>query len=378
MPLLTDAPAPRELQLLRDVAEGFSANRGAWPVWQYVLLCQSAADADGETVLRGLPRWQYSYRPVWTGSTDPPALEAPVHLTIHGMLHCEHPGVQDLMLAFVACVRIANERVREVVPLPDRVQALSIDGFDLTTEANLRAGTAVLPGQLCDVLKHEVPTWSGIKGEGDSFAWDLSQARLRPYRHIASGQDYLSVLEDLVGTSRYAAAGEPLPPAALPQALDRLDLVWQLTFSKKLLNVPRASLPVALTLPVSGVEEFHSRCSALADILDGLAPKTGAERGRDVFERMNARIRDKLAPGAGRAINAVRILRSATGVRDGQQHNRAQAKYEPARRALGLTGFGDDCTGAWEQMRQRVCEALDVIADELLTHLEASREQPDR
>jgi len=374
MPLLTDAPAPRELQLLRDVAEGFVANRGAWPVWQYVLRRHEDADVDAEAVLRGLPQWQYSYRSVWTGQLGSPELEAPVHLTIHGMVHCGHPGVQDLVSAFLACIHIADEHLRETVPLPDRVQPLSLNGAALAAAANLRASTGASARQLREVLRHEPMIGSGIRDEGDSFVWDLAHARLRRFRDVVDANGYLSTLEDLVGVSHISRAQEQLPAAALPQALDRLDLVWQLAFSKKLLSLPRAALPVALTLPVSGVEEFQSRCSALADLLDGLAPKTGAGRGGDVFERMNARLREKLAPGAGRALAAVRVLRSATGVRDGQQHNRAQAKYEPARRALGLTGFGDDYAGAWEHLRQRVFDALNVIADELLTHLEASRE----
>lgn len=377
MPHLTDEPAHRELRLLRDVAEGFAANRGAWPVWQYVSRRQDEAGVDGEAVLQGLPQWQYSYRSVWTGQMGAPDLETRVHLTIHGMVHCAESGVQDLVAAFLASIRIAGERLQEVAPEPGRVQSLSLDGRTLTEEANLRAGTGVSPGLLREVLRHEPLIWSGIRDVDDSFIWDLTHVRLRPFRDVADGAGYLSALAETVNVSHLGSLQEPLPSAALPQALDRLDLVWQLSFSKRLLNIPRASLPVVLSLPVSGVEEFDSRCSALADLLNCFTPECGARRQGGTFDRMKACLDTKLPAGTRRVSGAVDVLRAVTEVRNAQQHSASRAKYDSARRLLGLTGLGDDWAGTWEQLRRSVVGALDVIGDELLAHRDQSQEQGD-
>lgn len=371
MPLLTDVPAPRDLRLLQDVATGYG-EIGEWPIWQYVLLRQNLADADGEATLRGMPQWQFSYRSIWTGSQPPPEPATRVHLTVHGMVHCGNQNVDGHVAAFVAAIQLANEWYEDITPLPDQLQLLTVEGNKLTTAVNLRAGTALSAVQLREVLRHEPPTSSGIRDEGDSFVWDLTYVRLRAYRGITNVMDYLAQLEEQVGTNKFSIVRDPLPSLALPQALDRLDLVWRLVFDTRLLHINRALLPVSITLPVSGFEEFESRCSALAELLHCMAACTEGESKRGAFDRMSGRLSACLNGDATRALSAVEVLRAVRDVRNGQQHSATQPQYEQARRDLGLPGFNDDWSGAWEQVRRRVYDALMLIADELSAHLDAS------
>jgi len=137
--------------------------------------------------------------------------------------------------------------------------------------------------------------------------------RVRRYRDV---QDYLARLEEMVGFSQVTPPIDPLGPMALPDAFDHLDLAWRL-LTGDLVRVPRAAMAAKLTQPVARVEEFESRCSALADLLNALnMPKPAT------LHNLKARLGELLGDEAGRAQAAIDTSRAVVALRAGQ-HTRA-------------------------------------------------------
>jgi hypothetical protein len=115
-----------------------------------------------------------------------------------------------------------------------------------------------------------------------------------------------------------------------------------------------------LTQPVASVEEFESRCSALADLLNALnLPKPAT------LHNMKARIGELLGDEAGRAQAAVDTLRSVVALRAGQQHQGADTRAEEARVSLGLAAYVGNWEGAWNHLRAVTVQALDTIREEI-------------
>ena len=144
---------------------------------------------------------------------------------------------------------------------------------------------------------------------------------------------------------------------ALPDALDHLDLAWRLAVGEHLVRVPRAAMAAKLTQPVGSVEEFESRCSALADLLNAFnLPKPAT------LHNMKVKLGEILGDEAGRAQAAVDTLRSVVALRAGQQHQGADRRAEQARVALGLAPLTGDRQGSWNRLRLVTIRALDTIS----------------
>jgi hypothetical protein len=82
------------------------------------------------------------------------------------------------------------------------------------------------------------------------------------------------------------------------------------------------------------------------------------------LNNMKARLSGLLGDEAGRAHAAVDTLRLIFDLRAGQQHHAADTRAEQARTALGLTQFGNDWAGAWDDLRSTVVQALTTIREE--------------
>ena len=129
---------------------------------------------------------------------------------------------------------------------------------------------------------------------------------------------------------------------ALPDALDHLDLAWRLLTGEHLVRVPRAAMAAKLTQSVNSAEEFESRCSALADLLNALnLPKPAT------LHNMKVKLGELLGAEAGRAQAAVDALRSIVALRAGQQHQGADTRAEQARVNLGLAAYVGNWEGSW-------------------------------
>jgi hypothetical protein len=373
MPTLLERPSEEALRLLQRVATGYLDAGGQWPVWQWVRAGLDADGLDGEEVLRRLPAWQYNYQSVWAARSagQLPDLGDRVALTVHGLVHVSRMATDHMLNAFLAALAEVQEAQADSVSMPTEVVKIEVEGIDFTQRVNVRAGSNLAPGQLSFLLSREPATWSGVQERNGSFTWDLTRTRLRRYRGVKSGQEYLQVLEGLVGIPVVSAQVLPLSPLALPEAFDHLDLAWRLLTNQRLVRVPRALLAAKLTLPVASGDEFESRLSGLADLLAGLMLPAGElPPETKSLMRLRAEIQRLLNDQADTALRAVSTLQSIAGLRNSQQHQGSIARYDSDRAALGLERFGTDWPEVWEHLKAVTVNALTTLREEISTLLD--------
>jgi hypothetical protein len=367
MASLCDPLPDSALCLVRVTADGYVAAGNHWPCWQWVrqqLFTQDGLDA--EEILAGMPTWEHDYRPVRLGyrGRPVPKITDQVPLSIHGLAYvC--PAVlaaQQLVDAFLAALKTAVVMQRGMKPDPARTVELKVPGDDFTRTVNMAAGTELSTDQLFGLLSGEPATWLGVSQQNDGWTWDLTNARLTPYAHVQTIDDYLAQLDGQVALPRPASLPGYLPAMALPDAFDHLGLAWRIATSPHLFRIPRAAVPAKLTQPASSAEEFESRCSALCDMLKSF--NFPAEGGS--LNNMKARLAELLGEGtASRAHAAVDRLRLVFDLRAGQQHHGADTRAERAKTALGLAQFSSDWAAAWDHLRALVVQSLDTIREEI-------------
>ncbi len=237
--------------------------------------------------------------------------------------------------------------------------------------ARARAGYRGDAPRLHALVSGEPATWLGHTepGPGRSWSWDLTRLNLQPFAGITSGEQYLEQLQALVGLPLAAPpAGPALPPLALQDALDHLDLQWRLRTSSRLLRLRRSAAVGVLALPVTSRTELESGCAAFADVLDCLEPGGPAPKtpGAGSLTRLELRLDELLGERAGRARQAVAVLRRVVQVRVGQQHSGRDADKRAlaARTALGLPAAADPADD-WEQLRHAAVAALRILREEI-------------
>ena len=374
MPSLLDPPSDEALTLFRTVFNARAGTDGGWPVWQYVVLKLDAEGLDAYDVLRGLPTWGYNYRPVWIQDTGPgstPELEHEVHLTLHGLVHLGERAAEISIKAFLAAVAEAAQMQSDISPRAEQVVPVKVDGADFTDRIGHRLRLPVYSDQLFDLLQHEPATWGGLRSSDGTWTWDLTRARLRPYKNADTGNAYLEALEVLVGIPAFNAASRPLSPLELSDAFDHLDLAWRLHTGERLVHVPRASVVARLTQPVSSKDEFDSRCSALSDLLSCLTVPVGGDLDNDSkpLQRLEVALPAMTGDAGPGAVAAVGVLRRVAGVRASQQHTGSAGRYDRARTTLGLPRFGSDWASAWRQIQVVTIDALTTIREALVSTL---------
>lgn len=361
MPTLLDRPSNDALEMLRVIARGYGT-AGVWPCWQWVKQQLWLKDLDAEEILQGLPTWRHNYRSVRAGTNGQlPDNGDPVPLSVHGMAYIVLPGVQLLVRGFLAAINVAIVMQRGITPSPTQPVELKVPGEDFIRVVNGHAGSELRVDQLFGVLRGEPATWRGVTQNAGRESWDLTDVRLSRYAGTQDTQDYLARLEDTVGLIQVTPRAEPLGPMALPDAFDHLDLGWRLLTGEHLVRIPRAAMAARLSQPVASVEEFESRCSAVADVLNYLnLPKQGG-----TLRNMKAKLGELLGAEAGRAHAAVDTLRSVVALRADQQHQGADTRAEQARVGLGLTAYAGNWEGAWNHLRLVTVRALDTIREEI-------------
>lgn len=362
MPTLLDRPSDEALHLLRAIALGYGEAGGVWPCWQWVKQRLWADDLDAEEILQGLPTWRHNYRSVRAGShSQLPDNGDPVPLTVHGLANTVVPAVKPLLSGFLAAINMALVMQRGIRPSPSQPIELKVNGEDFIRPVNGQAGTDLNVDQLFGVLRGEPATWRGVNQNGGQWGWDLTDIRLSRYVGLRDVQDYLARLEETVGLPAVSPSPVILPPMALPDAMDHLDLAWRLATSEHLVRVPRAAMAAKLTQPAASAEEFESRCSALSDLLGSLnLPSQGG-----TLQNMKAKLGELLGENAGRAQAAVDTLRWAVALIVGQQHRGADIRAEQAKVALGLASYEGQWDGAWDHLRAVTVQALDTIREEI-------------
>lgn len=369
MPSLLEEPDPATTKLLNTVAAGYELlhsgvvglSGGTWPFWEWVRFQMEQDGFVAEDVYTRMPTWQHGYRflRAQRGTTYPDMTE-PVALTVAGMFYAHHPAMNSILAGFLTALRLAAQQQISARPLPNQLFAIDLPLAQFATTVSNVSGASLDAEELAAVLRGEPATWSGVNQNGGSWSWDLKHSRLRPYLRIINCEDYLIQLEKLIGISDNPVTSQPLPVMALPDALDHLDLAWRLVTREPLLHVQRLAAAAKLSQPAISAEEFESRCSALSEVLNGF--NLAADGGK--LNNMKTKLTELLGVHAGRARDAVDTLRDVIAIRAGQQHS-AVVRAERARSSLGLSAFGGDWAGQWEQVRGVTVQALNTIREEI-------------
>lgn len=198
MQSLLDRPSPDACKLAEIVVDGFNQT-GAWPIRQFVFGRLSEEGLDGEAVLQGLPRWGRNYELVTSLSSD----HSPVALTVYGMEYAP-PLRINLAAAFLAVFAESDEMLRNDPPRPDQMVSAAMDMGVFLEKVNMRARTTLSELQLREVLNHEPATSGGVVEAVSPWTnelvwtWDPNQARLGPFRRLATSKEYLAALQGLL------------------------------------------------------------------------------------------------------------------------------------------------------------------------------------
>jgi hypothetical protein len=249
--------------------------------------------------------------------------------------------------------------------------AHSLDAETLTTAANISGAVNLSPEQLGGVLQREPSTWHGYEdganGAGSRWRFDVTkQARLAPYAEVTNTEGYLLVLEQLVGHKPDPThSRQVLPPLAVPEALDHLDLTWRLaTGLPTLLSVSSAGIIASLTQPAFSRDEFASRCSSLVDVIKQFDIELSKKKQHklDALEETLAK-QDGIEMAAAR--NGLAVLRDIFEVRNGLQHTGPYAPAEIAEQRLGLRTWEGNWEVSWNIVRAAAVDGLNSVRSSL-------------
>jgi hypothetical protein len=165
-----------------------------------------------------------------------------------------------------------------------------------------------------------------------------------------------------------------MSPLALAEAFDFLDAQWRLVFGREhpLIRAGSLSEAAGIATPCTSKEQFESRMSDLADILDRLtvADELLAEADRaectGSMNRIASCIRARMAGDAqARALAAVDRLRKIRRVRVALQHSGAAAELPRALSALGLDNLPPDWPAVWRRIVALAHQALHDLRNEV-------------
>lgn len=376
--LLTDPLDEGAVAVLRLVRGAYQEPRGhtgeRWPTWQWVRWKADRQGLDAEAALRRLPTWQLHYRPYRAddlgGSLDP---QKTIELTVRGLAAI---GDTELVPVFLAALAVAAEHQADVEPDPHEPRSLRMSGDLLTNRVEKRSGRRPLqPSVLRSLLLREPPTWSS-HDPCPRWEWDLTHAPLWRFRGVETAEDYLERLDAVIGIRPPATAATPVPALALVDALDHLDAEWTLRTGQRLLQPQRLARPAQLSQPVTSGAEFEAACSAFDDLLKQLRPRPVPATDKEGTLAQLVRHLGQLLPAdaAGRATDAVAVLREVNALRVGQQHSgtKPYQRQQQARRKLGLAEPFGDWHGDWQRIQHALLNALRTLRNEIAAAPSAS------
>ena len=372
---LLRAPLPSAAQRLVDLlAQTFLTYR-LWPTYDYVertLWSESVNAGSSLRVLMEERVVQGGYSLAWTseGRRYPVPLEAKVGLTVAGMSHSA--ALVPLAEASARVVRILADDEASLEPKPTAVVTDCTDMEMLTTWLKNAVGRDTvgryrlegLPELVVECLvDHEPALWGcwGSPTASGGRQVNLS-ARLRPYRHVESLDDYLAAIEAVLAPPVLLRPPAAPSPLSLPTALDFLDAVWRNTHDRSPLFGHRSHVSHArLALGCANADELEANLSAFAGVLERMAVP-GEEGG--TLARLEQHL-VSLGLRSERVESATKTLRSIVNLR-------AKAQHDPNSHAV-VRSYSDlhipyppvDAELTWNLIVERAVSALDALREEL-------------
>lgn len=371
-----------QLDLLEQIWEPCQAGFG-WPVWDYVLrklFRRRHPILEAGELLRSLPMVVVSHRLsgyglVWRSELSPlePSPDQRVGLTIAGLHALRHRDARAEALADAATAAIAalSDLERHLEPEVDREVTMKLDLAQYIPAWT--AATVVRPSDFLDILQKEWAPINLTRADGDRASVTL-RMYLAPYYRIERAEEYVRFVNRQVATRPRPIGTSPLMVA---QMLDYLSLTLEADAQwthGPLITRPNLRSAGIIALPASNDVEFRDRLSALAILFETLSVPTVDEsdeaRNQKPLVRLKAWLTARFAsdPIATETVhNAIEDLRAVVHLRVESQHTgtRPQKQAAAAKARLGLPAVITSWDEAWQIVRGRVVEALEVIGREL-------------
>ncbi|MGA8681065.1 MAG: hypothetical protein ABSB54_04945 [Acidimicrobiales bacterium] len=370
---LLGPPNSNQRQLLEVVAHGREIAEGhQWPFFQYVeQVLYEGGGLDATEVMLTCPRVtfgvaHYGWFRVATGSLSPRPDDR-VYLTVAGLVQLpEWAPKVEIFLRALACLVEAERSIRpsptEVVPTAIRSDEL-LAAFWRKHQMTLSVDTLEF---ILSQVDTEPSTWlcrlQRERPPSPHWVMTLSTG-LRRYAGVTAVEEYLDHLLDQISPPAPARVANP-SALALPEAIDYLNVVWELRSTGPLFgrahNVESAA---KLALGCDGSDEFDSRMCALCSII-GQAKFPGDKTDlADLQAYVTSKLASEAADRAGAAIEDLRALLHLRAAR--QNGGDAEAKGRRAMRRLGIVLPTAEWGSTWEIVRGRCIAALNALREEI-------------
>lgn len=359
-----DALLPEETALLQTIFEGFTRAGRQWPIWQYVRHQFTYGGFDAAEVLNGLRAWgPNGYRAVRMSSPGlAPRPDESVRLTFLGLHHVRETAADGLNEAVVAVLQALVETHLKMEPSPTMVRTALIAGTELTQRANSVSSANLTAAQLYGLLETEPPFWGALTGGQQEWSCEATNIQLPLYSDVRTPSDLITVFDASFNPVTTPTAQEaPLPPQALPDALDHFNLAWQVYVAPKaVLRLRSAAVIGALTLPARTAHEFAVGVTALADVISAFdIPTQNNDTPPGSLNQLAALLAARRAPQ--NAVEAIAVLRAVIAVRNAASHPGSKAKFLRAYTTLGVDPATGDWAGAWDAVRRATVSAFGDI-----------------
>ncbi|HXY43898.1 MAG TPA: hypothetical protein VEH29_06905 [Acidimicrobiales bacterium] len=364
---------PDQVQLLEVITQGREIAEGhQWPFFQYVeKTLYDRARLDATEVMLACPRvtfghGHYGWIRVASGSSSPRP-DDQVSLTMAGL--AQLPACAPIVEIFLNALEFLVEAERSVRPSPTEVVetairsdellaafwakhriTLSVDAIEfIITQVDIEPSTSQ-----CRLRREQPP----------SPHWVMTLTPgLRRYGGVTTVEEYLERLVDQISPPVPATAVHP-SALALPEAIDYLNVVWELRSVGPLFGkLLKAEAAAKLALDCAGRDEFDSRLSALCSILDHVELPGGKKTQLiDLQALMEAKLADEARE---RTIAAVEDLRALFALRSWRQQGDGSTRAARGMRQLGVSLPTADWRQAWDTVRARCISALNALREEV-------------
>lgn len=367
---LTDDLTGDQKQLVELVCAAFFQN-GQWPIFQFVEARLQQSGIDALTTLKSFPYVGSDghgarYSPVFYERTgrSTPSPGSQVMLTLAGLRHIPNDnGLTDDFLHLIGL--LVSERARAPYS-PIHEVSVKITRRQI---ANIYPPGSERIKLLHGLAKREPPTWSGLSTQPtDDYWWHDIGPSIRDYAELTDVDDYLRRVTTQLELPQVRERPVPPHPRALVGAIDYLDTVWQLRFSKKrLVRIESLERAALLALPVDNADAFDSALSAFADVLGHLSvPDQPGAPDQHPLTKLDTFLAPRL-PGANaeRIRGALTTLTLIKTVRHGMQHSKAAPDAAAALHTLGIGYPVRDWAWAWDAIRYAAINAFESLREEI-------------
>ncbi len=294
-----------------------------------------------------------------------------LRLTVYGVAKASRADFgQVITQPFLVALAFATEQQRSFVPDPDRVVEISLSAKELAGHVRERFRGQVDETTLGYLLAGEPATWTGVNFSWSQpsaeWTWDLHRRSLANYADVRTVEDYLDQLETLVGVAGPEMTLEvaPVSPMTLPMMIDYVDTVWRLHAHEHLFNTRGLTFGAKLSQPCVTLEDFESRISALADVLNTATVPAPKEPAEGSLQRLKRYLSETLEQEhSERTAEAIDSLRAIIDVRVGRQHAGASQRGVKGMQQLGLPYLVSSWTEAWDVVAGRAATALETIRE---------------